>query len=152
MRVNHLTEGVVHAAIERQGQTAHAVQHVRLHVQARAERRTAGTRSHAALHIDLRDRRTHIRHVHPEHRLALLVVKRHFVHRHVDTRVVCAAYPEIGVPHSQTVVTGHLQTGCGGQQVRQVLPRVVTVQFFRLDDSRGESGLLHPHRTHFDIL
>ena len=128
------------------------VQGIGLHVKPRTESRTARTGAYTALHVYLRDGRSHVGHVHPENRLTLLIVQLYLIHRHVDTRMVGTAYAEIGVPHSQTVITRHLQSRCCREQIRQVLTRVITVQFLVFHYSRREGRLLHTFGTHLDVF
>ena len=98
---HHLTEGVVHTPVECQREVVRRVGVPCVHVQRRTERgTTVGRGAHAALHINARHGCRHIRHVHPENGLALLVVERHIVHRHIDTGVVRTAHAEIGVAHT----------------------------------------------------
>ena len=89
-----------------------------LHIQSRAESGSAGTRSYTALYVNLRNGRGHVGHVDPKNGLTLLVVQLHLIHRHIDACVIRAAHAEIGVTDTQTVIARHLQTRCGGQQIR----------------------------------
>ena len=71
-----------------------------------------------SLYLKTADTTRHVGQVHPEDTLTLGIIQGHFVDRHVDTGLVGTTDMKIGVPHSQTVITGDLQTGRGGQQVR----------------------------------
>lgn len=154
VRIRHLAEGIVHSAVESDGEPAAIhLPSVRPHIQTGAEGGgTVGAGAYAALYLYLRQGRTHIGHVHPEHPLALAVVQRYVVHRHVDPRVVRAADAEIGVTDTQTVIARHHQTRRRREQVRQVLTRVVAVQIFLSDDGGGQSSLLHALRRHLYLF
>ena len=56
VRIHHLTEGIVHTSIKCYGEAADAIQHIRLHIQRCTKCRTAGTGTHTALYVHLRDR------------------------------------------------------------------------------------------------
>ncbi len=153
MRRCHLTEGVVHTAVERQRIVAHGVVVACLHIERCAKRsRTIGRCTHAALHIDARHRGRHIGHVHPKHRLALLVVERDIVHRHVDTRVVRTPHTKVGVAHTQAVVARNLQRRHGREQIGHVLSRIVAVQFLFAYHLVVDSGLLYSLRNHLNFI
>ncbi len=148
----HLAERIVHTAVETQRIVAHSVIITRLHIEACTKRsRTVGGRTHTALHVNARHRGCHIRHIHPEDGLALLVVERHIVHGHIDTRMVSTAYTEIGVAHTQSVIARYLQRRYRGEQVGQILSRVLPVERLFRQDAVVDGGLLYSlcHDLHF---
>ena len=65
--------------------------------------------------------------------------------------MVCTADTKIGVTYAQTVIRSDLQTRRGGEQVWQVLTRVIAVQITVLD-GRTRNGLLLIERMFFLIF
>ena len=153
MSRSHFAEGVVHTAVETQRVVANGVIIAGVHVQACAERGgTIGGCTYTALHINARHRGSHIRHVDPENGLALLVIERYVVDSHVDTCVVGTAHAEIGVAYTQTVIARYLQRRHRGEQIRQVLPRVLTIESLVGDNLVVDSGLLNSLRNNLHVL
>ena len=107
MCAEHLAEGVVHTAVERQINVTALVLTCE-HVQACTERRhTVSGCTYTSLYIHRTDGRCHVSHVHPEHCLTLCIVQRHVVHCHVDARMICAADAEVRVSYAQSIVRGY---------------------------------------------
>ena len=112
MRIHHFAKGIVHTAVEGYAYprtlrgrefspSKGEIEGVCLHINTRTERSaTIGRSADTALHIQRGHTARHIGHVHPEDGLALAIVERHIVERHIDTRVVRTTNTKIGITYS----------------------------------------------------
>ena len=86
-----------------------------------------GRSSHPTLYLDIVDRAGQIGNIHKPGPVRLGIVHRHTVYRYIDAVQVGTANAEIGVPHScPGIRCGHIRGG-HGQQVRNILPHVTTL-------------------------
>ena len=167
VRRSHLSESIIHTAIETDSEMIRGVKTVIVgtHVDGTSKRRAIGGSAHAALNVHRGERSGQVGHIHPEHGLRLLVIHRHVIHGHGNTRMVCTTQTEITVTHTQTVVRGHLQSRSEHQQVGQILSGVVLVELliFQLDmvgrsllntlcDHLNVSHLVHEQRKRIRFL
>ena len=106
MSIDHLSEGIVHAAVESQAYPRPLPKGKGVcfrggHVDAGAEGGAAvGRGAYAALDIERGHAASHVGHVDPKDGLALAIVERHIVEGHVDAGVVGTTNTEIGVTNA----------------------------------------------------
>ena len=148
MGIDHLAEGIVHAAVEGDGSGATVVCALRRlsafgglsrlcrggHGAAGAEGGAAvGGGAYAAMDIERGHAAGHVGHIDPKDGLALAIVERHIVEGHVDAGVVGASDAEIGVTDAQSVVAGGDECGSRGEQEGEVLSRVGVIELLAIE-------------------
>ena len=157
--LDHLAEGIIHTSVEvhfsadrsRMG-TLRDGSIQRTEVDA-CTKTTApiGTGTYTTLDLQVAHSARHVGEIDPEDPLALGIIEGYFVHGHVDTRLVCSSDMEIGVTDSQTIIAGDHDRRAGTQQIGEVLPRVITVQF-GVRDLLFAVGHLHHRCAHHDLM
>ena len=106
----------------------------RLHVDARPESTcTIGRSARSTLHLHILHRRSEVRQIHPEHRMALRIVDWNPIGRHIDSCPVGTSHPNGGIADTCPRIAGGHGTGSHAQQIRQVLPKVLLLELLLID-------------------
>ena len=123
---DNLTQSIVHTTIEADRGIRTLRNTGSLHIDACSKgSRTIGRCTYTTLYLNAFQARGKIGHIHPKHRLALRIVEGYTIDGHIDTCMVCAAYAEISISYTQTVIGGGYERRYRRKQKRQILPEIL---------------------------